>query len=162
MDGFLIPFSIFFFGFSLIWEGLAIAGAMQAPVAWIMPLFGLPFVMIGAFALFGRFYVDAALRQGTTYAVTDSRALIVRARPFPSFTAYRLAQLSDVSLKPGKDGRATIMLGAQTNAFFAFSAMNPFAVWLPGLSPQFLRVPDGARVFDTIQRAMGPRTAGAA
>lgn len=51
-DLYLVPFSIFFAAFSVFWIWGASTGGLFA-------LFGVPFVAIGAYALVGRFVVDA-------------------------------------------------------------------------------------------------------
>ncbi|MFR7478329.1 MAG: hypothetical protein ACLUUJ_05715 [Acutalibacteraceae bacterium] len=50
-DAFLLFFSIFWLGFSLFWEYMVFIGG--APLPFL--LFGVPFVLIGLYLLFGRF-----------------------------------------------------------------------------------------------------------
>lgn len=43
-----------------------------------MFLWGIPFLLIGNYMVWGRFFVDAWLKRRTYYALTDRRALIVQ------------------------------------------------------------------------------------
>ena len=68
-DGYLIPFSLFFFGFAVFW--LTSVARQGAPGFFY--LWGVPFVAIGLYMLVGRFFFDAWLRRDLRYAVTDRR-----------------------------------------------------------------------------------------
>jgi hypothetical protein len=67
-DWLLIPLSLVFGGFAVFWETLALTQT-QAPL--IMPLFGVPFVLIGLYIVAGRFLLDAWIRRGMQYAITN-------------------------------------------------------------------------------------------
>ncbi len=60
-DVFLVPFSLMWGGFAIFWMGAALVGGAPVPFA----LFGLPFVVVGLYFIFGRFLVKARRkRQG--------------------------------------------------------------------------------------------------
>jgi hypothetical protein len=72
-DAFLIPFSIIWGGFAIFWETMVVVkGAPLFFMAW-----GIPFVIVGLYLIFGRFWVDARQRVQTYYALTDSRVIII-------------------------------------------------------------------------------------
>ncbi|HYE47042.1 MAG TPA: hypothetical protein VEA44_14870 [Caulobacter sp.] len=73
-DIFLIPFSLLWGGFVLFWEATVLASGGPS----VMALFGVPFVLIGLFMIFGRFLVDAVIRRGMVYGLTDRRAIVLR------------------------------------------------------------------------------------
>lgn len=62
-DTFLIPFSLLWTGFALLWN----VGVWTMPganeVDWSFRLFGLMFLVIGLYFVFGRFVHDAAIRK---------------------------------------------------------------------------------------------------
>ena len=134
-DAFLIPFGLFFLGFSIFW----IAMASNAGGGFF--LFGIPFVVVGLFMSVGRFFVDAWLRQTMVYAVTDRRILIARPAPFGP----------ESELREGVDGRGTLRFGPPTTAVYT---RNNLASAIPALdpTPQFLAVDNARQVFDLVQR----------
>src|SRR4051812_28305000 len=71
-DIFLIPFSLMWCGFAIFWTVMA-TGASKSdanPAGGFFILWGLMFVTIGLYFVFGRFIVDAWVRRGLHYAVT--------------------------------------------------------------------------------------------
>jgi hypothetical protein len=68
-----IPFAIMFGGFSIFWE----TAALRSPSTF-MALWGLPFVVIGQYLIWGRFIYDRWLKKRTYYGVTNRRVLIVQ------------------------------------------------------------------------------------
>jgi hypothetical protein len=152
-DGFLIPFSLMWGGFAIFWEWGVVTGmgkGNQAPDFFM--LWGVPFVLIGLYLIFGRFLFDAWVRGATSYAVTNQRVLILRSRPSFKFTAFALDRLPELSLNERADGRGTIRFQPGASAWGGYN--NSWSGWTPGLDmAQFLLVPDARNVFDRIQKA---------
>lgn len=145
-DIFLIPFSLIWCGFAIFWTfGATTAGAPGFFTAW-----GLMFVCFGLYFVFGRFVVDAWIRGGMHYAVTDRRILIARSRPSEKFSAISISQLPDVTLSERSNGRGTIRFGQAVSMW----GNRGFGGWSPSLdpTPQFIAIEDCRRVFDLIQR----------
>lgn len=145
-DALLIPFHIIWLAFAVFWTVMM----SLTPQPWFA-LFGLIFVCIGLFGLLGRFWLDAQVRRGISYAVTNKRVLISRPRPFGDFTALALDRLADIRLSVGKNGRGTIRFGQATSLSFRYYGI---ANWAPALdsTPQFIAVDGVERVFDLVQR----------
>lgn len=72
-DAVLIPFSIFWTGAVSFWEFSVVSA--NAPL--LFKVWGIPFVLIGLYMLFGRLIVSARRAAHTVYAVTNRRVLIV-------------------------------------------------------------------------------------
>ncbi|MGB1234415.1 MAG: hypothetical protein ACPG5U_01625 [Planktomarina sp.] len=70
----LIPFSLAWGGFALFWN--ISVWNMGAP--FFFKIFGLPFLIVGAYMVFGRFFFSAYKRKDTQYAITNIRALIIK------------------------------------------------------------------------------------
>jgi hypothetical protein len=124
---------------------LSTSGGVNFFVLW-----GLMFVLIGLYLVFGRFIIDAWARGGLHYAVTDRRILIARPSPFARFTALNITQLPDIDLNERGNGRGTIRFGQP----MVIGGRRGRANTLPALdpTPQFLGIEDARRVFDLIQR----------
>jgi hypothetical protein len=148
-DWLLVPFSLLWGGFAIFWESMVLA--MNGPI--FMKLWGVPFVLIGLYLVVGRFILDAWIRSGMQYAVTNKRVLISRSGPFSRLTAVGLDQLPDASLSESADGRGTIRFGQQVQMWGG--RHGGFSSWTPALdpTPQFIGIENARSVFDQIQSA---------
>lgn len=160
-DIFLIPFSLFWGGFAIIWNVIAWVapfqnnGADNGPV-WLFPLFGLPFLAIGLYLIFGRFLHDASIRKHVYYAVTDQRVLVLRQKRSAKITSLDLRRLPKLELTEHRDGTGTLAFEANNN--FYWGGMNGFSWWVPSLSSstQFFRIDDPRRVYELIRDQAHP------
>ena len=79
-DAYLIPFSLMWGGFAIFWEagvtGFWGSGGNRAPGFFV--LWGIPFVLIGQYFIWGRFFYAAWKKKRTYYAVTNRRAIVVQ------------------------------------------------------------------------------------
>ena len=99
-DFVLIPFSIFWLGFSLFWEWNAIQSGIPFMIFW-----GLPFVGIGIYLLFGRWIHAAYLRNKTFYVVTNKKLIIKKGN---KITTYQTQDLPPMTLRMHNNGNGTI------------------------------------------------------
>ena len=108
-------------------------------------------LLIALYLVAGRFLLDAWIRSGMSYAVTNQRILISRSGPFSKFTAVSLGRLPDASISETAGGRGTIRFGDPAPLW---GRRNSFASWTPSLdpTPQFIGIEDARNVFDQIQR----------
>ena len=72
-DKFLVPFSLLWGGFAIFWEiGVSTDG-------WgFGTIWGVPFVVVGLYLIFGRFIYKRWNRQHTRYAISDQRIIVSR------------------------------------------------------------------------------------
>ncbi|MDQ0664294.1 hypothetical protein QFZ35_002792 [Arthrobacter ulcerisalmonis] len=70
-DAFLVPFSILWGGFAIFWEFMAVTTAKQP----FFVLWGIPFVVVGLYFIFGRFIMKERRKLATDYGLTDRRAI---------------------------------------------------------------------------------------
>jgi len=148
IDLFLIPFFLVWIGVPLAAVvGMLASGKPHFPASFI-----LPFVIIGASMLVGRFIVDAKQRAHTFYAVTDQRILIVVAWRKRRTTSIKLKILPDVTLTEGRSGRGLIQFGADRWPGASF-----FGTGWPGagqyMSPRLDLADDVRRVYDIVIKA---------
>ncbi|KRE67327.1 hypothetical protein ASG92_15100 [Arthrobacter sp. Soil736] len=71
-DLFLVPFSIMWGGFAVFWELQVVVSG--API--FFTLWGIPFVLVGLYFIFGRFIYKKRRKIMTVYGLTDSRAIV--------------------------------------------------------------------------------------
>lgn len=149
------PIDLFLTPFFLLWAGVPTLSALgllasRKPIG--MDLFFLPFIVIGAYMLVGRFIVDARQRAHTFYGVTNQRILIIGAWWRRRTTSLKLGLLPDVTLTEGRNGRGSIQFG---------SDRWPGAAWFgsgwPGsgqyMSHRFDLAENVRAVYDTIIKA---------
>jgi len=160
-DIFMIPFSLFWGGFAFFWEFSVISGVTKhdAPSGFniIFPLFGLPFVLVGIYIIFGRFFTDAKQRQNTTYGVTNQRIIIKTGLFTLSTKSLNLRTLSDLSLDEKSNGYGIISFGPVN----PYSRIGGSSSW-PGARryapPCFDMIPDAKRVYEIIRQAQNATT----
>src|SRR5689334_10419235 len=72
-DTFLIPVSLIWGGFAIIWNAMVWLGPFDTNSAgepdWFFKLWGLPFLVIGLYLIAGRFFHDAHIRKKLLYGV---------------------------------------------------------------------------------------------
>ena len=75
-----IPFSLLWTGFWVFWEGHALGwtGTGRGESDLFIVLWGIPFLVVGNFIVWGRFFYDAWLKRRTYYAITNRRAFILQ------------------------------------------------------------------------------------
>ena len=155
-DAFLIPFSLLWGGFALFWN----TSVWKAGAPLFFRLWGLPFLLMGAYITVGRFWVDAYRRARTAYGVTDQRILISSGIFSPTIESLSVHTLTGVTLTQRPDGSGTISFGPTHFAAAMYAGMP----W-PGVPrvPSFEMIPDAKRVYDIVREAqMTPRPAVAA
>lgn len=144
-DLYLVPFSLLWGGFAIFWE----SSVIHTNAPFFFRLWGIPFVLVGLYLIFGRFFIDAWLRTHVFYGLTDLRVLILQKGPFARFTSFVLDSLPPVSLTERADGRGTIAFELPQ----AYPRNRGFGTWIPASIrvPQFFRIPDARRVYNKIQ-----------
>lgn len=71
-DAFLVPFSVLWGGFAVVWEVTAITTVRQP----LFIIWGIPFVLLGLYFVFGRFIMKKRRKTATIYALTNLRAIV--------------------------------------------------------------------------------------
>jgi hypothetical protein len=153
----LIPFSLFWGGFAITWETIAVRSILfgsGAPtfIKFLFPLWGIPFVIIGLYIMIGRFFVDSWIRRRVWYAITDRRVLIVTLGISRQLSSFDLRTLSEVNFQQHSDGTGSIIFGPTLNV-----SRNGRGVPFPGTRRnQFDHTTDAAeayRILREVQQA---------
>ncbi len=81
-DWYLVPFSLLWGGFAIFWEAGVLGywgtGAKHGTPSSFMALWGIPFIVMGQYFIWGRFFYDGWLKRRTYYAVTNRRVLVMQ------------------------------------------------------------------------------------
>lgn len=122
-DVFLIPFSIVWGGFALFWEGAVIvAGTNAFFIAW-----GVPFVLVGLYMIFGRFVMKKRWKRTAAYGVTDQRALVAVGTRSVSDSPVKGTA---TSVRRSRDGRhASVSFGPQSGRMRPHSGNFDLVPW---------------------------------
>jgi Bacterial PH domain len=148
-DMLAIPFSLMWGGFAIFWE----SSVLTTNAPWFFKLWGIPFVLVGLYMIFGRFFFDAKQRSKSFYAVTSQRIIIVNGVFNRAVKSMNLKTLADTSFFETKNNEGTIIFGTAS----PFSAMlSGFSGW-PGaaaqMAPQFDSIQNAKQVYEIIQKA---------
>ena len=144
VDVFLIPFSVIWCGFAIFWFTTALTS--EAP--FLFAMFGIPFVVIGLFFVFGRFIIDAKQRDNTSYGITEHRIMIKSGIMSKKIQSLNIQTLSDIEYSEKHDGTGTISIGPKNPMMIWGNGMN----WWPGIksSPQLEMIPNVRKVYNQI------------
>jgi hypothetical protein len=155
-DALMIPFSLLWGGFAIFWEVSAInmswGDGSPNPVGFIFPLFGLPFVLAGLYAIFGRFFVDRVRRAKTYYALTNQRAIIISGLINPSVRSIDYRKLPEINFNAWKEGWGTINFGTPYpwERFYTSGAFPGFG--RHEITPKFDLIADARSVYQQLKR----------
>ena len=143
-DAVLIPFSLLWGGFAIFW----FAGAWS--VDPFFALFGIPFVLIGQYFIWGRFLYKRWDRKRVLYGLTDQRVLVVHGS---SVQSTFVRQLGSVRQTTRPDGSGSIDFGglAPGYAFWANTGMDFLMRGRMGTA--FYDIPDVAQVYRLVNEA---------
>jgi hypothetical protein len=103
----MIPFSLMWGGFSFFWEYKAVSSG----ASWLFDLWGIPFVLIGAYMIVGRFFYEAMLRARMYYGLTNERVMIISGLFSRTVQSMQVKTLNGVSLSEEASGTGTITFG---------------------------------------------------
>ena len=143
---FLIPFSLLWGGFAIFWE---ISALLTRPLPFA--LFGVPFVVIGLYLIFGRIYVALREAEHTSYAITDRRVLIVTGAFGQRLLELDLRDLPTAQLEDLGRGLGTVTLGASISPFRAPPGWPTFGTYTRPAA--FEMISEARRVFEILQDA---------
>ena len=144
---YLIPISILWLAFALFWEAEVLSS--DAPPFFV--LWGLPFVGIGLYLVFGRILVARKEAAETVYAITDRRVIVIGGAFQRRLTEISLRMLPPVQLEIGQDGFGTITFGATSGWFNPPLGWPTFGMWPRPLA--FAEIADAAVVHGILDEA---------
>lgn len=144
-DVFLIPFSLMWGGFAIFWE----VGVVASRAPFFFRLWGIPFVLIGLYLIFGRFLYSAWDRRHTWYGVTNQRVIILTTTFGHRVQSIYFNMLPEIETIISASGRGTLLFSpSPLYRMYSWTAGNARRSRVPG----FYDIPDARYVFDLISR----------
>jgi hypothetical protein len=161
-DFFLIPFSLLWGGFAYFWEGSVLHLYLTNPKAGgalFMVFWGIPFVLIGSYFMFGRFFFQRLLQKNTFYALTNQRVIILSTFRGRSTQALFLDKLPGINKTVNKKGVGSLVFaedalsarlgsGASASLSLTLNNRNRGALALAA----FFNIKDVNKVYDLIAK----------
>jgi hypothetical protein len=145
-DAFMIPFSLMWGGFAVVWE----AGVIGFGAPFFFMLWGIPFVVVGQYFIWGRFVYKRWDRRRTVYGLTSQRVLILRGK---SLQSVFLNDLPNINQTARIDGSGSLEFGDPGPYGYRRWANSGMDVFSPGRGvPAFYDIPDVARVYGLIHQ----------
>ncbi len=153
---------IIFIPLSLFWGGFVIFGVLSNVLdisnlslknlnndQYIFDLiFGLPFVAIGLYIIFGRFFTDAKIRSNTDYAVTNQRVIISSGLFSRRIKSLNLKSIHDVIISQKEDGSGTIAF-SKGPSFYNLPFSRNISI---RQVPAFMMIQDVCHVYTIIKK----------
>ena len=147
-DALMIPFSLVWVGFVVFWESTVISEGAPSFFA----LWGIPFVLMGLYMIFGRFFVDREQRRKSFYALTSERVIIISGLFNQNIKSLDIKRLPEINLNTKSNGKGTITFGPthpldwmHTSGVFMGRSRYP-------TSPSFELIDDVKTVYQQIKR----------
>ena len=158
-DLMMIPFSLLWGGFAIFWEA-GILGFVQfghtkagAHAPLIMAVWGVPFVLIGQYLIWGRFFHVAWKKGRMYYAVTNKRVLVVSKAPNRRVISAFLEQLPAIDKTVRGDGIGTLTFGLVPVVIGRRSSQTSWDGGLSSTVPKFVDIEDAENVYRIISDA---------
>jgi hypothetical protein len=152
-DAVLIPFTIMWAGFSVFWEAAVIASGGP----WFFALWGVPFICVGLYLVFGKFIVKRRRKERTVYGITTARVLVTVGA---ASLVDSPIQYTPVTVKRARDGRhVSAIIGNANGPMWYASAygntgLDAFTRYA-GTPTAFYDVADGDNMLHALDRARG-------
>ena len=155
----MIPFGLFFFGFTVFWlvEVVSTTSANPKDMGGAIVFFyliGSVFAVFGFYFAFGRFIYKKWKKARTYYALTNKRALILTLAFGRKLDGAFLDRLVAINKSVRSDGSGTVYFGNPSWMTTAYgnSGMDFLTGFYSGDVPSFYDIHDADSVYDLANR----------
>jgi hypothetical protein len=157
----MVPFTFMWGGFAIFWEVSVLRQVLSNPVisffSIVFPLWGIPFVLIGLYMMFGRFFVKRKIKENTVYGITNKRVIVVQRWPQNKVISGDLSKIGKIS-KSGNDTIGNLIFGddagIQTLSGMELFPTNSFRRKATDVLG-FFDLPRPREAYDIVTRARG-------
>jgi hypothetical protein len=156
-DRIAIPFSLLWGGFAIFWEmGVSGIGPFGQKGQWgFGTLWGIPFVLIGQYSIWGRFFYAAWKKNRIVYALTTQRLIMLVRPPQQKMLSRYLENVLGIDKEIRPDGIGTLKFG-ETPPVWSSGRQAKTAsmegLYLNSSTPVFVDIDDAAAVASQIDR----------
>lgn len=157
-DVFLIPFSLIWGGFAILWEAEVAGfwgqhGSQGMPLAFV--LWGIPFVIISQYLIWGRFLYASWKKKRTFYAITNRRVLVVQ-NGWSRITASAYLDTLPALVKETAAGKTgSLRFAASESSWLSLFGWKIWDNMSIGTNPEFLDLEDVHTVYNIVSELRG-------
>jgi hypothetical protein len=156
-DWYMVPFSLLWGGFAIFWEaGVSGLGPFSGKGSWSFGmLWGIPFVLIGQYMIWGRFFYAAWKKKRILYALTSERLFTLVRPPQQKIVSIYLRSVPGIDKQIRRDGIGTLKFG-ETPPMWATGRNNKTAdaLYLNSSTPVFVDIDDAANVATRVSQQL--------
>lgn len=151
-DMYLIPFSLLWGGFVILWNYMVnfVAGP-SGHLDLVARLFGLPFLVVGLYFIFGRFIYKKWRKKNTYYAVTNKRVLCLTNTFNANLESRYIKDLPVVRKSINASGIGTVIFG-EGSAMYGNTGMEALCIRRELNALAFYDIHDAGSVYDLVTR----------
>jgi hypothetical protein len=149
-DAGLVPFSLLWGGFAIFWElgvmGLGPFGTQRGQ-PWIFGiLWGIPFVLMGQYFIWGRFFYARWKKARVYYAVTNLRVIAIQKAPSHKVASAYIDTLPTIGKAIRTDGIGTVKFAPEEPLWARRRGLGTWDRLDFGLFPEFVDINDAEEV----------------
>jgi hypothetical protein len=154
----MVPFSLLWGGFAIFWEagvsGVGPWAGKGSPWGFGM-LWGIPFVLIGQYMIWGRFFYIAWKKKRILYALTSERLLVIVRPPQRKVISRYLQNVPGIEKEIRSDGIGTLKFG-ETPPMWSSGRNNKTAdaLYLNSSTPVFVDIDNAQDVAEQVARQL--------
>ena len=149
-DIFLIPFSLLWGGFAIVWEAGVSGywGSNARSGEWLFGMvWGIPFVLIGQYMIWGRFLYAAWKKKRIHYALTTRRVIVVHNGWKREMSSAYLDNLPALIKEGGSNGIGTLRFAQQDSMWSGRRGWGAWDSLAVGNVPTFMDIDDVDSVY---------------
>ena len=154
IDMFLVPMTLGWVGFAILWQAKLLDLQKSAP---FLSIVGIPFVVVVLYFLVVRFLMDAKKCANTCYGVTDGRIIITSGMFSQTRQSLHFDTLPEVSITQSTSAQNTAGEGTISFGTSPYGAVMAALPGFPGSSqndlPRFELIPDAKSAYEMILSA---------
>jgi hypothetical protein len=158
-DWYMVPFSLLWGGFAIFWEagvsGVGPWAGKGSPWSFGM-LWGIPFVVIGQYMIWGRFFYTAWKKGRILYGLTTQRLIVLLRPPQAKVISRFLENVPGIEKEIRPDGIGTLKFGEIAPLYGRGRGKNANAdsLYLNCSTPVFVDIDDAKETAELISREL--------